>query len=241
MTVFIDVPISLDPRHPDALNPAFAYLSWVSWSQATALDQEHRDRLVATMSAAIYKQAGHHMPPSLPRIRRENIHATANRAVHRICRSRLPAAFMVLSRFAERGLVDLMKRDLAISAAELCAAGAIHRDEIVPLRVLHDIGKDNWLDARPALAMTMALPVLWTASKSYVAAYEQVALLFTRHDWVWDAMRNAQALALQLEHVFDPPALLVPRPRIVRSDARYIRFRKAAILRLLNVPKRRGS
>jgi hypothetical protein len=112
VTIFLDIHIPLDPRHPDAINPASVYLSWVAWSQITAKEQAHRDRLGNALKAALYKQAGWQMPEHLPRIRCENIPATAHMAVRRICRHRLPAVLMVLSQWAERGIFDLSRAEL---------------------------------------------------------------------------------------------------------------------------------
>jgi hypothetical protein len=254
MTTFLDIHIPFDPENPDALNPALVCLSWVAWPHVTSIDQAHRDRLTATMAAAIYKQAGKQMPANLPRVRRENIHATAQMALRRICQYRLPAVLLVLSRWAERGLLDLSRAGLTtdqeqrLAKALAVAAGRLRtgNDQIVPPRNLHDIGEATWLDARPALAMTMALPVSWTGvafEKRGSDVHDRVSRLFTDHSWVQNAMRNAQALAQRLIQTLNPPPspLLVPKRKNIRSDTKLIPLRKQALVRLLNTPKDRTS
>jgi hypothetical protein len=117
------------------------------------------------------------------------------------------------------------------------------RENVVVPRALHDIGEDTWLDARPALAMTMAL-ISWTGiafNGHDYDEYRQVSALFLDHTWIRDAVWNARALALRMEETLNPPCLLVPRRRVVRAlDARLFPIRKQALTRLLNIPKKRG-
>jgi hypothetical protein len=102
-----------------------------------------------------------------------------------------------------------------------------------------------WRDARPALAMTMALPLSWKEMAFPDVErdeYREISLLFLKPGWVEDAILRAHYLSRCLERTISGlPVLRVPQRQVWRTDARLIRMRGrgGALSRLLN-PKLQG-
>jgi hypothetical protein len=178
-TVLLPVKIPFDPKHPEAVNPALEYLSWVAWPDATAEHQGNRDLMTTSLAAALYKQNKQQMPPGLRRVQRKNIAPTVHKALRRIQQRGLPVVLMVLRHWVRAGLTDLSATRLTMDqqrrladvfdlAADTFAAtaGKLRRLSLaanipdVP-RSMSDIGRGVWAETRPALAMLMALPVSW--------------------------------------------------------------------------------
>jgi hypothetical protein len=163
---------------------------------------------------------------------------------------------MVLSQWARRGMFDLSHIGITTDAqAQLAERFAIGAGELrrrspkadkannvpeVP-RVFEDIGGGAWADSRPALAMTLALPLDWTRLANQdpgYNAYSAVALLcYEPHDprWVETAARNAAMLAGLLHQSVALPWLWVPKFRHVKAvDVHIIKMRPTAVRRILN-------
>jgi hypothetical protein len=253
MTEFIDTHIPLDPRAPDAIDPALVYLSWVAWPHPTAEEQDNRDRLMNAVVGAVYKSAdnaagnaGQQMPAVVPRVKLENISPTFHRAIKRIHQRRLPAALMMLSRWSEQGRLDLSQTSLtaeqkrALADLLLRAAGRLRPSGPERPTRTDDLGEEVWEDSRPALAMTMALPLWWGGMafrRAPYAEYGALMNLFLDPSWIANAVYEARTIALVMDQSSrPPPALLVPRRRIVRTNARLFKVR-LDLLRDLTKPR----
>jgi hypothetical protein len=125
-TVLWPAKVRFDPRHPEACNPAFDYLSWAAWPDINTEHQANRALLTSSLVAAVYKQARLQMPPETPKglvsqphggpdlvittarhVQRKNIAPTIHKALRRIHQRGLPAVLMVLHHWVQKGLTDL--------------------------------------------------------------------------------------------------------------------------------------
>jgi hypothetical protein len=227
MTAWLDAPIAVpaNPADEGVLNPAIEYLALCAWGDVFP----HARKFGAAAVSAIYRQAGRQVPRPVQRIKGERIGPIVRRGIGRIQRH-APAVQLTLGRLVAAGM-DVP----ALPPGGLGARPAAR----VPMRV-SEIEPDVWCAARPALAMLAALPVDWESVRTDVAPLE--ALLY-RPAWVADAIRCALTLAVQIEAVLGPPALLAPRPRLYRARPHLIHVRPAALARLLEPPaaNRRGA
>jgi hypothetical protein len=233
VTRWLDAPICFDPQG-EGVNPAIEYLAWVAWGD----DLENRERFNAAIVSAFFRQDGKQVPQPVPRVKGERIGPTVEKGARRLHR-KIPAALLVLNRWAETGHHDLSGAGLTIEQqARLCAMAAAYRRQpaIMPARV-GDIGHEIWRDARPTLGMMLALPVNWGLVANAAAVHAAVVSLCRHPSWVPDAIRNALALAVRIELMLDPPTLLAPRPRLLRGRGRWIAIRQPRTLcRLMGLP-----
>jgi hypothetical protein len=260
----IDIYFERNPRHADAANPALQYLSRVAWPSETPQDRANRDGFWNALVAAIYKsppgKPTRHAPPDLPRIKPADIPVTVRKTIHCIEQQRLPAALMVLREWVRKGMTDLTRTGLTTGQqsrladafsghADALAAAAGRLRQLSPLvnstnvpdmlRWFHDLGKDAWVRSRPALAMTLALPVSWSAVAASTKGRDEfsaIAALCYDPSWVLGAINNAGVLAGRLMQTLDDPPsrLLVPREKRVRTDARLVPIDCDKLYLLLN-------
>jgi hypothetical protein len=222
MTKRIDAPIPFDRRTPEAVNSALIYMAYVAWPHAR--QEKERDRFVLAHLAALHKSARKHLPPALPRIKRENISATVNRGLARISTRRVPALRMLLQRWLRMKFIDGipgLTRDQMARMRELSAAHALvdpagditgeGRSYVSEDREIDNIKKDIWRDSLPALAMLLGPQHLRRAGQRWSAT----SLLYDA-SWVPEAVAYAQMFASVIEHTVAPPTLLVPKVRFIR-------------------------
>jgi hypothetical protein len=143
--------------------------------------------MTGALAAAVWKQGGKQTPRTLPRVKRENIAAMVRKAITRIEQQRLPAALMVLSRWAERGAFDLshigsrwMSRRVSPSSLPSRSWQAAANIPDVP-RVFDDLGGEAWTDASRLVRHGVRRPCEWATLRGAFRALERPAAGDLRH------------------------------------------------------------
>lgn len=183
---------------------AATYLAWVAYPHAT--EEATRVDFVKACCAGIAKNLGVHPPENLRGFKRERIPGKVKRGLDRINKRRIPAIRMALQQWGVdpfqqgKGLgLNESARDLDLLLGERVDGRSSENQE-------DNVRKNVWRDSRPALAMTLALPLELAARDRSKTVID----LLQRGDWVPQAIQDARLIAPLVASFFNPPFILWP-------------------------------
>ena len=194
---------ALIPINPGGADPASAaaYLAWVAYPDPK--QKAERDRFFHCICATYFKLEGKHPPESLRGIKRDKIEGRLNRGLHRITTRRIPAVVMALR---QMGLDPAKGRTGLNESARIYAHGEAMTDAKDGGLKACNVRKDVWRDSRPALAMTMALPLQLLDKTERRHPID----LLQSGAWVSQAIQDARQIAPVIQSFFNLPALILP-------------------------------
>lgn len=183
----------------DAASAAI-YLAWVAYPHPN--DEAARLDFVNACCAGITKALGVHPPENLRGIKRERIPGKINRGLDRINKRRIPSTRMALQQWGVDPHGTLGLNQSAQNLVELIEAKSPDGEGPNP----HNVRKNVWRESRPALAMTLALPLELAARDRSKTVIE----LLRHGDWVPQAIQDARQIAPLVASFFNPPFILLP-------------------------------
>lgn len=199
MTVFHRAHVPWGSIGTEAASRAI-YLAWVAYPHPT--EESARLDFVKACCAGIAKGLGVHPPENLRAMKRERIPGKVNRGLDRIIKRRLPACRMALQQWGVDPNGRLGLNQSAQALVELIEAKDPDGEGPNP----HNVRKNVWRDSRPALAMTLALPLALASQDRSNSTHE----LLRRGDWVLQAIKDAHQIAPLVANFFNPPFILLP-------------------------------